>query len=78
MTTTDDQAEREYVRQLFAEHEDDQWGGPPVEPAKPADPMKGNHVPREGANLGPGPLTGEAEVREWARELFGRAALELP
>lgn len=68
---TDDSVGREYVRKLFGRDE-------PEPQPEPADPAKGNHVPREGAITGPGRLTGEAEAREWARELFGRAALELP
>ncbi|MFI7607658.1 hypothetical protein ACIBTV_21300 [Micromonospora sp. NPDC049366] len=77
---TDDEREmREYTRNLFAEHEDDNWAARPAEPAKPpADPKTGNVVPREGATVGPGPLTGDAETREWAAELFHRANLQLP
>lgn len=70
---TDDTAAREYARRLFAEDDyGDNWPTAGTTPAAPTEPKRGNHVPREGNNPASQP-SGDAEMREYTRELFDRA-----
>ncbi|WP_430497858.1 hypothetical protein ACQRWP_23820 [Micromonospora trifolii] len=66
--TTDDAETRDWARRLFSEDEHDNWAAAPAEPPPPPDPMKGNHVPREGST--PSSSGGDWEARQWVNNLF--------
>lgn len=55
--------ERDYVRRLFGDDD-----APDPQP-EPADPVKDNHVPREGSNTRKRPA--DYDDRDFAGELFG-------
>ncbi|NES28951.1 hypothetical protein GCE86_19660 [Micromonospora terminaliae] len=58
---------REYVRKLF--------GDPAPEPdPEPAEPNRGNHVPREGSTPDNKP-TGDEATRQWVRDLFDHSGV---
>ncbi|MCG5462171.1 hypothetical protein MED01_007049 [Micromonospora sp. MED01] len=65
---TGDDGMRDFTRQLFTEHEDDNWPTAGATPAEPAQPKPSNYVPREGST--PSSSGGDWETRQWVDHLF--------